>query len=149
MLPTQSLPREEEDFPRGGNPSKHVSLLTCLTSLQPLHSDPKVLFMHVQTEKVLPVVKDFNKKHRVKQNKTAAGLISSHESENQDIHSLKKCISENEYTSKLLSQKMHFRTWVQVITAASKDAFENIGTLQNCFIKKCILKLLPQKYEHK
>ena len=30
------LPREAEDFPRGGNHSKHMPLLTCLASLQPI-----------------------------------------------------------------------------------------------------------------
>ena len=30
MPPTQSLPREAEDFPRGSNHSQHVPLLTYL-----------------------------------------------------------------------------------------------------------------------
>ena len=30
VLPTQPLPREAEDFPRGGNHSEHVPLLTYL-----------------------------------------------------------------------------------------------------------------------
>ena len=30
VLPTQPFPREVEDFPRGGNHSKHMPLLTCL-----------------------------------------------------------------------------------------------------------------------
>ena len=36
VLPTQPLPREAEDFPRGGKHSKHVPLLTYLAWLQPI-----------------------------------------------------------------------------------------------------------------
>ena len=35
-LPTQPLPREAEDFPRGDNHSKHMPLLTYLAWLQPI-----------------------------------------------------------------------------------------------------------------
>ena len=35
-LHTQPLPREAEDFPRGGNHSRHMPLLTCLAWLQPI-----------------------------------------------------------------------------------------------------------------
>ena len=61
MFPTQLLPREAEGFSRGGNHSKHVTLLTYLEWLQPIYSDPKFLFMHVKTEKVLLVVKTLTK----------------------------------------------------------------------------------------
>ena len=36
VLPTQPLPREVEEFPRGGNHPKHVPLLTYLAWLQPM-----------------------------------------------------------------------------------------------------------------
>ena len=57
VLSTQPLPREADDFPRGGNHSKHVPLLTCLAWLQPIYSDPKFIFMHVKTKEVLLVAK--------------------------------------------------------------------------------------------
>ena len=122
-LLTHPLPREAEDFPRGGNHSKHVTLLKDLAWLQPVYSDPKFVFMHIKTEKNFAFGEDFHKKHRA-----AVTLISSHESENLNNCSLKKCISKHGYTSKLLPEK-------------------NMVTLQNCSLKKC--KLPPQKYEHK
>ena len=36
VLPTQPLPREAEDFPRGGSHPKHMPLLTYLAWLQPI-----------------------------------------------------------------------------------------------------------------
>ena len=49
-FPTQPLPRQVEDFPRGGSHSKHMPLLTCFAWLQPICYNPKF-------EKVLLVVK--------------------------------------------------------------------------------------------
>ena len=57
VLPTQPLPREGDDFPWGGNYSKHVPLLTWLAWLQPIYSDPKFIFIHVKTKEVLLVAK--------------------------------------------------------------------------------------------
>ena len=57
ILPTQHLPRKAEDFPRGGNHSKHMPLLTCFAWLQPVYHNPKFVFIHVNTAKVLLVVK--------------------------------------------------------------------------------------------
>ena len=57
VLPTQPLPKEADDFPRGGNHPKLVPLLTCLAWLQPIYSDPKFIFMHVKTKEVLVVTK--------------------------------------------------------------------------------------------
>ena len=56
-FPTQPLPREAEDFPRGGNHSKHMPLLTYLAWLQPIYYNPKFVFLRVNTAKILPVVK--------------------------------------------------------------------------------------------
>ena len=91
--------------------------------------------MHIKTEKNFACGEDFQKKHRAAvtlirshESIKAATLISSHESENLNNCSLKKCISKHGYTSKLLPEK-------------------NMVTLQNCSLKKC--KLPPQKYEHK
>ena len=50
---------------------------------------------------------------------------------------------------------MHFKTWVHFNITPSKNAFQNMGALQNCSLKKCIsergctLKLLPQKMHFK
>ena len=58
------LPREAEDFPRGGNLSRHMPLLTHLAWLQPIHFDPKLIFKHVKTEIFLLVVKTLIKNIR-------------------------------------------------------------------------------------
>ena len=71
VLPTQLLPREAEDFPRGGNHSKHVPLLTYLAWLQPIYYNPGFVFMYVKLINILACGKNFNKK--------AALLISSRE----------------------------------------------------------------------
>ena len=47
-FPTQPLPREAEDFPRGGNHSKHMPLLTYLTRLQPIYYNLFVLFVRAR-----------------------------------------------------------------------------------------------------
>ena len=75
VLPIQARPREAEDFPRGGNYSRHMRQLTYLAWLQPICYNLKFVFKHVKTEKVLLAVKVLIKKHRA-----AATLISSHES---------------------------------------------------------------------
>ena len=51
------LPREAEDFTRGDNHSKYMPLLTCLVWLQPIYFNPKLVFMPVNTAKVLLVAK--------------------------------------------------------------------------------------------
>ena len=51
------LPREAEDFPRGGNHSKHMLLFTYLVWLQPVYHNPRFVFIHVNTVKVLLLVK--------------------------------------------------------------------------------------------
>ena len=56
VLPTQPLPREVEDFPGGGNHSRHMSLLTYLAWLQPICYNPKFVFIFVKTAKALLVV---------------------------------------------------------------------------------------------
>ena len=57
VLPTQPLPREAKDFPRGDNHSKHNPLLTYLAWLQPIYFNLKFVFIRVNTAKVLLVVK--------------------------------------------------------------------------------------------
>ena len=37
---------------------------------------------------------------------------------------------------KLLPQKMHFRTWVNLKIALSKNTFQNMGELKNCSLEK-------------
>ena len=56
-LPTQPLPREAEDFPRGDNHSKHVPLLTYFAWLQPIYYNSRFVFILVKTIKILLVVK--------------------------------------------------------------------------------------------
>ena len=69
MLPTQPLPREEEDFPRGGDHSKHMHLLK-LAWLQPVCYNSKLLFIHVNITKVLFVVKTLLKNIEHQSNKS-------------------------------------------------------------------------------
>ena len=57
VLPTQPLPREAEDFPRGDNHSKHVPLPTYLAWLQPIYYNSRFVFILVKTVKILLVVK--------------------------------------------------------------------------------------------
>ena len=56
-FPTQPLPREVEDFPRDSNHFKHMPLLTYLAWLQPICYNYRLVFNHINTEKVLLVVK--------------------------------------------------------------------------------------------
>ena len=51
------LPREADNFPRGGNHSKYMPPLTYLGWLQPICYNSRLLFIHVKTKKVLLVVK--------------------------------------------------------------------------------------------
>ena len=62
VLPTQPLPREAEDFPCGGNHSKHVLLLTYLARLQPVTNNSRLIFKHVKTKNALLVMKTLIKK---------------------------------------------------------------------------------------
>ena len=62
VLPTQPLPREAEDFPRSGNHSKHMPLLTYLAWLQPIFYNSKLIFICVNAAKFLRVVKILMKK---------------------------------------------------------------------------------------
>ena len=56
-LSIQPLPREAEDFPRGSDHSKHVSLPTYLAWLEPIYYDLGFVFMHVKLNIFLLVVK--------------------------------------------------------------------------------------------
>ena len=48
VLPIQLMPRNAEDFPRGGSHSKHLSLLTYLAWLQPTINNSRLIFRHVK-----------------------------------------------------------------------------------------------------
>ena len=96
-----------------------------LAWLQPICYNSRLVFIHDNTAKVLFMVKTSIKKYRA-----AAKLISKHESIKQQTNSkiiasskntfqnigalqncsLKKYISEHKRSSKLLPQKMHFKT---------------------------------------
>ena len=67
------IPRETEDFPRGDNHSKQLALPTYLAWLQPINSNSRFVYVHVNTGKLLLVVKTLIKKY-----KAAAKLISNH-----------------------------------------------------------------------
>ena len=56
-FPPNLLHRGAENFPTGSNHSKHIPLLTYLARLQPIYYDPKLVFKHVKTEKILLIVK--------------------------------------------------------------------------------------------
>ena len=51
------LPKEVENFPGGGNHSGNIPLLTYLAWLQPICYNSRLIFIHVNTEKVLLMVK--------------------------------------------------------------------------------------------
>ena len=57
VLPSQSLPMEAEDFPRGGNNSKQVPLPEYLAWLHPIYFDLRFVFIHVKLQIFLPLVK--------------------------------------------------------------------------------------------
>ena len=80
VLLTQSLFSKAEDFPRAGNHSKHMPLLTYLVWLQPICYNPKFVFKHIKIEKVLLVVETLIKNIKV------ATLISSQKSIEQKQH---------------------------------------------------------------
>ena len=56
------LPREAEDFCRGGNHSKHMPLLTYLAWLQPIYYNSRFVFMHINITKIFTCGENFNKK---------------------------------------------------------------------------------------
>ena len=90
------ISREAEDFSRGDNHSKHVSLPTYLVWLQPIYYNSRFVFIHINTRKAFTCGENFNKKYRA-----AATLISNHKLLNNC--SLKK------YTERLF-----FIKWVLV-----------------------------------
>ena len=128
MLPTQPLPREAEDFLRGGNHSKHMSLFTYLAWLQPICYNSKLIFIRVNAAK----------------HKAPATLISSHKlntkiiapSKNvfqnigthqncslknafENIGAHQKC-SSKKYISKLLSLKRFLQIRIIFFTKFAK-----------------------------
>ena len=96
-------PKEVEDFPRGGNHSKHMPPLTYLAWLQPMCYNSSLVFIHINIGKAFTCGENFDKKYRA-----AATLISNHKLSNNC--SLKKYISEHKCSSKLLPQKIHGET---------------------------------------
>ena len=121
-LPTQPFPRDAEDFPRGGNHSKHMSLLTHLAWLQPICYNSKLIFIRVNAAK----------------HKAPATLISSHKLNTKIIapsknafqnigthqnSSLKKCIWKHRRTSKMQIKKIHFKTSVIKKIFTNKNNF--------------------------
>ena len=67
-------PREVEDFPWGGNHSKHMPPLTYLAWLQPMCYNFRLVFIHINTGKTFACGETLIKKY-----KAAAKLISNHE----------------------------------------------------------------------
>ena len=65
VLPTQPVPREAEDFRRGGMHSKHMSLLTCLAWQQLVTNNLRLIFKYAKTKNILLVVKNLIKKYKV------------------------------------------------------------------------------------
>ena len=61
VLPTQPLPWQAEDFPRDGNHSKHMPLLTYLAWFQPFTNNSILIFKHVKTKDALLLVKSLAK----------------------------------------------------------------------------------------
>ena len=59
---TQPILREVEDFPRGGNHSKHVPLLTYLAWLQPIYYNPGFVFIHVKLINIFACGENFDQK---------------------------------------------------------------------------------------
>ena len=57
------LPREVDDFLRGGNHSKHMPLLTYLAWLQPIYYNSMVVFIHINITKSFTCDENFNKKY--------------------------------------------------------------------------------------
>ena len=96
-------PKETEDFPRGGNHTKHMPPLTYLACLQPMCYNFRLEFIHINTGRAFTCRENFDNKYR-----TAAKLISNHKLSNNC--SLKKYISEHKCSWKLLSQKIQGET---------------------------------------
>ena len=57
------LPRETEDFHRGGNHSKHMPPLTHLAWLQPIYCNSRSVFIHISITKNFFCGENFNKKY--------------------------------------------------------------------------------------
>ena len=57
------LPRETEDFHRGGNHSKHMPPLTHLAWLQPIYCNSRSIFIHISITKNFFCGENFNKKY--------------------------------------------------------------------------------------
>ena len=74
-------PQEAEDFPRGGNHSKHMPPLTYLASLQPMCYNSRLVFIHINAGKAFTCGENFDKKYRA-----VAKLISNHENIKQQQH---------------------------------------------------------------
>ena len=55
------LPKEAQDFPRGGNYSKHVPLLTYLAWLQSICHNSRFVFIHINTGKAFTCGENFDK----------------------------------------------------------------------------------------
>ena len=64
VLPTTPLAREAEDFPRGGNHSKHVPLLIYLAWLQPIYCNAGFIFLHVKLINNFACGEKFSKKEQ-------------------------------------------------------------------------------------
>ena len=56
-------PREVEDFPRGGNHSKHMPPLTHLAWLPPIYYSSRSVFIHINITKMFTCGENFNKKY--------------------------------------------------------------------------------------
>ena len=113
------LPREAEDFPRGGNHFRYIPPLTYLGWLQPIYCNSRFAFIHINITKVFTCGENFDKKKIIFfqvqfskirllnrsattlisqqpwKHKPAATLISNHKLQNNC--SLKKYISEHKY----------------------------------------------------
>ena len=68
--------READDFPRGGNHSKHMLPPIYLAWLQPMCYNSNLLFIHINIGKAFTCGENFDKKYRA-----AATLINNHNSE--------------------------------------------------------------------
>ena len=113
------LPREVEDFPRGGNHFGYIPPLTYLGWLQPIYYNSRLAFIHINITKAFTCGENFDKKKFIFfqvqflkirllnrsaitlinqqpwKHKSAATLISNHKLQNNC--SLKKYISEHKY----------------------------------------------------
>ena len=58
------LPKEAEDFPRGGNHSKYMPPPIYLAWLQPIYYNSRLVFIHINTEKAFTCGENFDKKYR-------------------------------------------------------------------------------------